>query len=106
MITKDQIEQVKDRLVKTYDPLAIYIFGSYAWGNPTEDSDLDLLVVVDQYKHDRFRDMAEGHKSLIGLMISKDILLFTKEQFEESIADDLSLCHRVFKEGDQIYAKA
>lgn len=106
MISKQQIEEVKQRLIKTYDPLAIYIFGSYAWGHPTEDSDLDLLVVVDQYKHDRFSDMAEGHKSLIGMNISKDILLYTKEQFEKSIADNLSLCHKIFKNGEKIYAKA
>ena len=40
------MEEVKKRLINVYDPIAIYIFGSYAWGTPTEDSDLDLLVVV------------------------------------------------------------
>lgn len=104
MISKQQIEEVKQRLIKTYDPLAIYIFGSYAWGHPTEDSDLDLLVVVDQYKHDRYQDLIEGHKSLIGMDLSKDILLYTKEQFEESVVDTLSLCYKVFKDGNKIFA--
>jgi predicted nucleotidyltransferase len=106
MISAEQIEQVKERLIKTYDPLAIYIFGSYAWGNPTEDSDLDLLIVVDQYKRDRYIDMAEGHRSLIGLNVFKDILLYNKEQFEQSAHDKLSLCHKIFMEGKKIYAKA
>lgn len=106
MITNQQIEEVKERLIKTYDPLAIYIFGSYAWGHPTEDSDLDLLIVVDHYKEDRFQDMAEGHKSLIGMDLSKDILLYTKEQFEESSTDNLSLCFKVCRAGKKIYAKA
>lgn len=106
MISSQQIELVKERLVKTYDPLAIYIFGSYAWGSPTEDSDLDLLIVVDRYKQDRYADMAEGHKSLIGIKIFKDILLYSKEQFEQSSHDKISLCYKVFKEGKQIYAKA
>lgn len=106
MINKQQIEEVKERLIKTYDPLAIYIFGSYAWGHPTEDSDLDLLVVVDHYDKDRYQDLVEGHKSLIGMNLSKDILLYTKEQFEESIADNLSLCYKVFIDGEKIYAKA
>jgi len=43
MISQETIEEVKNRLVKTYDPISIYLFGSYAWGHPTEDSDLDLL---------------------------------------------------------------
>lgn len=47
MINKETIEEVKNRLVKTYNPIAIYLFGSYAWGSPTEDSDLDLLVIIE-----------------------------------------------------------
>ncbi len=40
------MEDVKNRLVRAYNPLTIYLFGSYAWGTPTEDSDLDLVIVV------------------------------------------------------------
>ncbi len=106
MITSEQIDQVKQRLIKTYDPLAIYIFGSYARGNPTEDSDLDLLVVIDDYTEDRYKDLVKGHKALIGLKICKDILLYNKQQFKESLEDQLSLCHKISKEGKKIYAKA
>lgn len=106
MITNEQIEQVKQRLIQTYDPLAIYIFGSYARGTATEDSDLDLLVVVDDYAEDRYKDLVKGHKSLIGLKVCKDLLLYNKKQFEESSADRLSLCHKISKEGKRIYAKA
>lgn len=34
----------KNRLVKTYDPIAIYLFGSYTWGAPSEESGLDLVT--------------------------------------------------------------
>ena len=46
MIKREVIDEVKNRLVKAYDPLAIYLFGSYAWGTPTEDSDLELLIAT------------------------------------------------------------
>ena len=39
MITQEKIEEATQRLIKTYSTLKIYIFGSYAWGNPNEDSD-------------------------------------------------------------------
>ena len=45
MITPEIIEEVKKRLIAVYKPEAIYLFGSYAWGAPTEGSDLDLLVI-------------------------------------------------------------
>ena len=31
---------------REYDPDSIYLFGSRAWGEPREDSDYDLLVIV------------------------------------------------------------
>ena len=38
---------IVDRLVDVSRPLRIYLFGSYAWGTPTVDSDYDLCVIVD-----------------------------------------------------------
>jgi predicted nucleotidyltransferase len=43
MISPDVIEEVKNRLIKAYNPLEIYIFGSYAWGHPDDESDLGSL---------------------------------------------------------------
>jgi predicted nucleotidyltransferase len=59
MVTKDLLEEVKNRLV-TYNPIAIYLFGSYVWGKPTEDSDLDLLIVVDQSDEKSFDRVQPG----------------------------------------------
>jgi predicted nucleotidyltransferase len=35
--------QIKDAL-KPLRPEKVILFGSYAWGRPTQDSDIDLLV--------------------------------------------------------------
>ena len=69
MISNSTIEEVKKRLVATYNPIEIYIFGSYAWGKPEEDSDLDLLIVIDEYKKDHYKTVSDGYKSLDGLGI-------------------------------------
>lgn len=100
------IEEVKNRLVQAYDPLAIYIFGSYAWGHPDEESDLDLLIVVDELKKDRFKAMSEGYKALRGLVLFKDILVYSKNEFEQSALDTATLCNRIKREGKVIYAQA
>ncbi|MHC1574649.1 MAG: nucleotidyltransferase domain-containing protein [Candidatus Methanogasteraceae archaeon] len=47
MITQEQIEQVVKTIVDEYRPSKIILFGSYAYGHPTEDSDLDLLIIKD-----------------------------------------------------------
>ena len=39
------IERITQRLIKSYQPQRIILFGSMAYGVPSEDSDIDLLVV-------------------------------------------------------------
>ena len=46
MITQELLGAITRRLVEVYNPEAIYLFGSYVWGVTTEDSDIDLMVLV------------------------------------------------------------
>jgi predicted nucleotidyltransferase len=41
MATREILDDIKNRLVKAYDPVAIYLFCSYVWGTPNEESDVD-----------------------------------------------------------------
>ena len=54
-ITEELIREIKDRIVSAVHPEKIIIFGSYAYGTPTKDSDLDLLVIMpsDEPMHKR-----------------------------------------------------
>jgi uncharacterized protein len=46
MVTRRQIEELGNRIATRFHPEKIVLFGSYASGQPTEDSDVDLLVVM------------------------------------------------------------
>jgi len=105
MVTAEILEEVKRRLVGVYDPLAIYVFGSYAWGHPTEDSDLDLLIVVERSDEKTYRRPSPGQRALFGLGIAKDLIVYTKDEFERSARDVTTLCHKVEKDGELLYAK-
>ena len=105
MISKETIEEVKNRLVKLYNPYEIYIFGRYAWGVPDDESDLDLLIIVDELTKDRYKWLADGHIALMGTNISKDLLLLTKKEFEDRSTDATSLYHRIKNEGKKVYAR-
>ncbi len=106
MISQNVIDEVKHRLVKTYNPLAIYLFGSYAWGCPDQDSDLDLLIVIDKYNKNRHQVLVDGHRALIGLYVSKDILVYSKEEWEKFSKDKTKFCYKIKHEGKLIYGKA
>ena len=46
MITQDRIHDVSEQIAREFVPERITLFGSYAYGQPTEHSDVDLLVVL------------------------------------------------------------
>lgn len=47
MIPISDIRRLADRIADQFRPERVVLFGSYAHGKPTEDSDVDLLVVLD-----------------------------------------------------------
>jgi len=107
MINKETIEEVKNRLVKTYDPVAIYLFGSYAWGHPDKESDLDLLIVVEKSDEKSYRRPIAGYKALRGLEdISKDIIVQTQEIFDRRSQEKTTLEFKIKRDGKVLYARA
>ena len=46
MVAQDAIREFCDRLVDLYHPQKVLLFGSYAYGMPGADSDVDLLVIM------------------------------------------------------------
>ena len=46
MIKKSQIQAYAKKIAKEFTPEQIVLFGSYANGKPTVDSDVDMLVVM------------------------------------------------------------
>lgn len=106
MISKDVIEEVKNRLVKTYNPIVIYLFGSYAWGSPTEDSDLDLMIVVEKSDEKSYKRPIPGYQALRGLDISKDLIVHTKEVFDRRSNEITTLEYKIKKDGKVLYARA
>jgi uncharacterized protein len=51
LITPEQIDAMAQTIADQFQPDSIYLFGSYAYGQPTEDSDLDFLVVMPVEDH-------------------------------------------------------
>ena len=100
------IETVKNRLAEAYKPKVIYLFGSHAWGRPDEQSDLDVLIVVDKSDEKPYKRPRKGIESLKGLKIAKDILVYTSDEFEELSGDVTTLCHKIKKEGIKLYEAA
>lgn len=99
-----KLAEIVARLEATFSPAAIYLFGSYAYGRPTPDSDLDLLVVVEDSPLDVYSRDALAYKSVGAIGVSKDIEVYTRREFEERAALPVSFERTVKEKGRLLYA--
>jgi predicted nucleotidyltransferase len=75
------IEQATPLLVEAAHPAKIILFGSYARGDFTEDSDLDLLMIVPSVE-DHIEEMARLRLVLRELPIAMDLVVCTRADVE------------------------
>jgi len=94
------------------DPYKIILFGSYANGNPTEDSDIDLVVILDNnHVSKTFEERLEKKiyvKSLvlkINRKIPLDILVYSKEELNIIKEHGNFFIEEIEKTGKIIYEK-
>lgn len=77
-------EDIKNQIVDALKPLApekVVLFGSYAYGEPTEDSDLDICVVKKDYSS-KIEEKRKIREALKGIRMPKDILVSNLEEYE------------------------
>ena len=46
MVSRKNIQEIIEKIAQNFFPEKIILFGSYAYGKPTEDSDVDVLIVM------------------------------------------------------------
>lgn len=80
----------------------IYLFGSQANHNATDDSDIDLMVVAPSEKPQKIRN-SEGRLALMGLGHSFDIFVYTPQEIEEYSSLLSSIPWTAIHKGELIY---
>lgn len=81
MITQEQINEIADRIVEKFKPQKIILFGSYANGTPTDESDLDLMIIKDSDLASRQQNRTV-RKILSDLGVPVDVIVKTPDEFQ------------------------
>jgi predicted nucleotidyltransferase len=102
-LAPDLLEEIVHRLVEDLRPEQIILFGSHAWGTPTDDSDIDLLLVMPENGLSRAEIDLRARASLRDLGISKDILIRTRAQLERYGGVAASLERKILDRGVRLY---
>ena len=102
-LPQDLLEKAVERLRVEFQPEAIYLFGSHAWGAPTDDSDVDLMVIVRDSTEKAIRRAQRAHRCLSGIGFAKDVLVPTRAQVDRYKHLRASLFHQVLAKGRKLY---
>jgi uncharacterized protein len=104
MIDTNKINDIITRIALNCSPDKIILFGSYASGTPDNSSDLDLLIIkdTDLPQHRRSFDI---YKSLIGMMVPIDILVYTNKEFEQEKDNQYSFISSAIKSSKIVYER-
>ena len=98
------LAEIVRRLVARFKPQRVYLFGSRARGDWTDDSDYDLLVVVGRSKLTRFDRAVVACRDMIGVPASADVLVLTRSEYDKLGQRVYSIARTVSEEGVVVHA--
>ncbi len=101
MVTQQDIRKISGQIVSQFKPYQVILFGSYATGTPTPDSDVDLLVVMEDAK--KPLHLAAQISAAVDHPFPLDILVYRKADFMDAVARKAVFSSMLKKTGVVLY---
>jgi len=102
MTAQTPVQTMVDRIVESFHPVRIVLFGSRARGSDTADSDVDLLVVLHDVA-DKRRTAVEIRRVLSDMPVCKDIVVTTPDEMARRGDLPGSVLRPALREGKVLY---
>jgi uncharacterized protein len=100
VIARSDIKRYCRTIAREFSPAKIVLFGSYAYGRPTADSDVDVLVVM---THKRGRRPSLEIRQRVHAGFPVDIIVRTPEDVARRLREGDSFLTEVMSRGDVLY---
>lgn len=101
---RKEMKSLVSKIVGKYSPEKVYLFGSYAWGKPTSDSDIDLFIVKNTLKTQRER-RRELRSLLFGSGIPFDLFIYTPGEVNSRLKIGDFFIQDIISKGKILYEK-
>ena len=101
MVTDEVLREVVRRIVEVVQPDKVILFGSHAYGTPTPESDVDLLVIMKTEQ--RSVEQAVAIRQAVDFPFPVDLLVRTPEQVEERLRLGDFFIAEITKQGKVLY---
>lgn len=101
---KIELNNLIKEIHSVFDISSIYLFGSYAYGTPNEDSDLDICIITDDKSKRKVEIMKIVRKAMAKVQSKPiDLLVYYSDEFNERSKSEFTLEGKIFHEGVKIY---
>ena len=105
-VIEQKIQEIVQKIVKEYEPEKIILFGSWAWGEPGPDSDVDLFILKESQE-----SRAERGRKMDALLYPRDIaldfLIYTPDEVKTSINENYNLfIEDIIRNGKVLYTRS
>ncbi|MBE7494481.1 MAG: nucleotidyltransferase domain-containing protein [Verrucomicrobiaceae bacterium] len=101
VISRKAIQQYCDAIAAAFKPRKIILFGSYAYGTPNEDSDVDVMVVMPKKRFRR--DLGFKMRMKVPATFPVDVLVEPEDRLEARIQDRESFILDITEKGRVMY---
>jgi predicted nucleotidyltransferase len=101
MIERQQILKLSEAIANEFQPEKIILFGSYAYGNPQDDSDVDMLVIL-PYKGSNLQKSWEILNK-IQPQFAIDLIVRSNAEVEQRLAWNDFFLREIMEKGKVIY---
>jgi len=106
MLKKDITQEIIDSLTIPSKPLRVILFGSYAYGIPHKDSDIDLLIILDKTgKSSDYSSLIKNRQEISDRLLNLkkkypiDLIVYTKEEWDELKSYGTSFIREIEEKG-------
>jgi len=101
--TKEEIDSLAAEIGRKFNPERIILFGSYAWGKPDPESDVDLLVIMGDGPSNW--DLSVEVSAAVRHSFPMDILVRSPQEISERISKGDFFLKRVIEKGEVLYER-
>ena len=101
-VTEELLDDIVRRIVERFHPEEIILFGSYAWGEPREKSDLDLFVIMES-DDTLFQRMGQVAAVAFTPHLPMDVIVRTPAEVRERLAMGDYFVEEILDKGVVLY---
>jgi predicted nucleotidyltransferase len=103
-VTRRQINAVVRKIVDEINPEKVILFGSYAYGKPNIDSDVDMLVIMESDERPAQR-ATRAYRAVYGKTFPMDIIVRTPQELAHRLAIGDFFIKEIVERGKVLYAR-